>query len=446
MGVFYERFRIDDDMNFDYKTIPSCTTQNLAVSLAGGAPCVGQCAPPRHGSTANDPGVRGDNTAFGEDTQRGYDQTAVFASVDFDIIPHVLTVSGGTRYFDYNEFEVGSQYGTGSGCVDVPNGQCTGGLVNINNAHDKVTYTGFKSRAVLTWTPTRNITAYYLFSQGFRPGGFNRSVSGVAKDGNGNPQLEKPNGYAPDSLTNNEIGLKTQLLDRRLQLNLSAYDMDWDNVQFGFYNPTELGNTTFLTNGPNYNIKGIEAQLVARVTEGLTVQGSTSYNHSTQSSSPCLVDNVSTSPGFGKCITQVEQSGVGLVPFQNPFGALGTVPAFSPEWQANLRARYEFTVYEYKAFAQAGGNYTGSMYNQPATYQSGAGVTIPNTTLLRYLQPAYVTFDASLGANYGRYSVEVYANNLLDSHASTFTSSAQFIKSEVPIRPRIVMLKIGAAF
>jgi len=86
------------------------------------------------------------------------------------------------------------------------------------------------------------------------------------------------------------------------------------------------------------------------------------------------------------------------------------------------------------------------MFNQPATYQSGAGVTIPTTTYLRYLQPDYVTLDGSIGANIRNYTISVYGTNLLDSHASTFTSSAQFIKSEVPLRPRVVMVKIAAKF
>ena len=64
--------------------------------------------------------MRNDNTAFGEDIQRGYNQTAVFASVDFDIIPKVLTVTGGTRWYQYSEFEVGSQYATATGCTNVP--------------------------------------------------------------------------------------------------------------------------------------------------------------------------------------------------------------------------------------------------------------------------------------------------------------------------------------
>ena len=217
--------------------------------------------------------------------------------------------------------------------------------------------------------------------------------------------------------------------------------MDWDNVQFLFFNPTQLGNTTFGVNGPNYNIKGVEAQVVARVTDDFSVQGSATYDHDTQSSSPCLVDNIPTSPGFNSCISEVKGQ-----PFQNPFGALGTTPAFSPSFQANLRARYDHTFGLYSGYGMLGASYTGSMYNQPATYLSGAGVTIPNTTYLRYLQAAYVTEDATLGVKRDHWYAQLFVNNLLDSHASTFTSSAQFIKSEVPIRPRTFGLTIGASF
>ena len=440
VGVYYEDFKIDDVQNFNYKTVPACDTAGLATALAGGATCLAdvRTAP---GSTANDPGVRSDNTAFGEDTQRGYNQTAAFASIDFDIIPNVLTVTGGTRYFNYRESEVGSQYGTNSSCVDVANGDCGSGVVNINAARDKIGYHGFKSRANVTYRITPRTLVYYTFSQGFRPGAFNRSTSAVAKDADGNPQYEKPNGYAPDSLTNNEIGLKTELFDRRLLLNLSAYYMNWDNVQFLFFNPTQLGNTTFGVNGPSYNIKGVEAQIIGRATEQLTFQGSATYDDDTQANSPCLVDNIPTSPGFNSCITEVKGA-----TFQNPFGSIGSTPAFSPKFQGNLRARYDRTFGAYKGYGMLGASYTGSMYNQPATYLSGAGVTVPNTTYLRYLQAAYVTEDATLGVGKDKWFAQLFVNNLLDSHASTFTSSAQFIKSEVPIRPRTFGLKIGASY
>ena len=444
-GAFWEQFKIYDVMNFDYKTIPSCSPGNLDLALAGGPICVANVVP-APGATTIDPSIRGDATAFGEDVTRGYNQEAAFASIDFDIIPNVLTISGGSRYYQYNESEVGSQYGTSTACMNIPNG-CFADDKNIDSHGDHVTYQGFKSRANITWRITPDMMTYFTFSQGFRPGGFNRSEGDVAPGPGGIDQYNKPNGYSPDSLTNYEIGFKGQFLEHRLLLNLSLYDMDWDNVQLLFFNPTELGNTTFGVNGPDYNIKGVELQFVGRVTEGLTIEGSGSYNNSRQTTSPCLVSNIPASPSFGQCITQIDVKGTGLVPFQNPFGALGTTPAFSPTFQGNIRARYEWNVgNDYKAHVSVGGNYVGSMYNQPATYTSGDGVLIPNTTLLRYEQPAYGTIDASIGIAKDKWFVEVYGTNLNNSNASLFTSSAQFIKSEVPLRPRVVMIKVGASF
>jgi iron complex outermembrane receptor protein len=439
-GAYQEQFRITDDMNFNYKSLPDCNAANLATALAGGATCVADVGPAA-GSTASDPSVRGNTTAFGEDVQRGYDQVAFFGSVDFDIIPNVLTITAGTRYFQYSEFEVGSQYGTDTGCADVPNGTCTNDEKNIDSHHDKKVYRGFKNRFNVTWHIDPRTIAYFTYSEGFRPGGFNRTVSGVAKDADGNAQYEKPNGYAPDTLTNYEVGLKTALFQNRLQLNLSAYYMNWDNVQFLFFNPTQLGNTTFAVNGPNYEVKGIEAQVMGRVTDGLTVQGSLSVNDNTQTNSPCLDDNIPGSPSFGQCITEVKGKA-----FTNPFGEIGSIPAFSPRIEGNARARYDGDVGDYRYFVQGDVNYIGTMYNEPATYESGTGVTIPTTTLLRYKQPGYATCDASIGVQFHKYTVSLFGTNLTNSHASTYTNSAQFIKEEVPLRPLVLGIKLGAAF
>ncbi|MDR3512793.1 MAG: TonB-dependent receptor [Caulobacteraceae bacterium] len=447
VGAYQEQYRIYDVMNFDYKTIPSCTPANLAAAQAGGPICIANVMP-APGTTMNDPHVRGDSTGFGEDTQRGYDQYAVFGSVDFDLIPNVLTLTAGTRWYQYNEFEVGSQYSTGTGCMNVANGTCLAGLTDINAEHYKTSYSGFKSRFNLTWHVNDDTLTYFTYSQGFRPGGFNRSNSKkVLDDANGNPQYHYPGSYAPDSLTNYEIGLKTSLLDRRLQLNLSAYYMQWDNVQFFLFDPPFKINTTFGINGPSYDVKGVEAQVAARVTHNLTIQASGSYNDDSQTTSPCLIGNIPGSPSFGKCITEaVPRGGSGPVPFTNPFGDVGSVPAFSPKFEGNIRARYEWTVQDYDAFVQVGGNYVGSMWNQPASYSSGVGVVIPNTVNLRFKQPAYATLDASIGISKDNWHVELYGSNLTNSHASTFTSTAQFIKSEVPLRPAVVGLKVGSSF
>jgi outer membrane receptor protein involved in Fe transport len=83
------------------------------------------------------------------------------------------------------------------------------------------------------------------------------------------------------------------------------------------------------------------------------------------------------------------------------------------------------------------------MWNQPANYVSGAGLSVPTTTYLRYYQPSYITFDAALGIRKGQWNLEIFGENLGNSHASTFTSSAQWIKSEVPLRPMTAGIKIG---
>ena len=87
--------------------------------------------------------------------------------------------------------------------------------------------------------------------------------------------------------------------------------------------------------------------------------------------------------------------------------------------------------------------YVGSMWNQPANYVSGDGLLVPSTTYLRYFMPSYTTFDAAFGISKDRWTAQIYGENLGNSHASTFTSSAQWIKSEVPLRPLVVGVKLG---
>jgi iron complex outermembrane recepter protein len=454
VGAYYESFRIYDDMNFNYKTIPTCTQALLAAQVGGEPVCLGAVEPYPGNTTvspaippafANDPYPRGPMTAFGEDTKRGYDQTAFFGSLDFDIIPKVLTATAGTRWFQYNEFENGSVYTTNTHCENVL--VCDDSLAYLDktypkhdiDAHnDKTTFAGFKSRLGLTWNIDDDLMAYYLFSQGFRPGGFNRyNTNEVLDYTKGNPQWQTPNSYAPDSLTNQEVGFKGQFFDHNLDVNLSAYAMRWSNVQYLFFQPLYTGNITFATNGPSYDVKGMELQVIGRPAEGWTLQGAATYNENVEGSSPCIISNIPTSPTYGKCITQANGS-----PYPNPYGVVGGVAAFSPKWQANIHARYDWMLMDYTAFVSGGLSYTDSMYNQPANFVSGNGVLVPSTTYLRYYMPSYVTFDAQFGVSKDSWSAELFGENLGDSHASTFTSSAQWIKSEVPLRPRVIGLKV----
>jgi outer membrane receptor protein involved in Fe transport len=464
-GGFWEDFKIYDEMNFNYLPIPQCSPANLAVSAAGGPDCV-TAVGPIPGTFANDPSLRvNSNTAFGEDDQRGYRQTAAFGSLDFDILPKVLTATWGIRYFHYDEFERGSEFytETSPGVINVANGVCTAGGgcgfgINLNKQEH-----GTKQRANLTWHITPDMMLYYTYSEGFRPGGFNRtsSVAGgvpslaaeaeyTAGD-KATHQYEKPAGYNSDNLLNHEVGFKSEFLDHRLEVNLSAYRMQWSNVQILLFDPVHLGNTQFVVNGPSYSVTGFELQAVARVTEGLTLQGSSSWNSSSQVNAPCLrsvgvTSNSKTSANptpAGACITQINSE-----PYTNPFGVLGTSPAFSPAIQFNVRARYDFHAGDYKPWVGVGANHVGSMRNEPASYPDGnsAAENPPTSTLDRYTMPGYTTVDASVGVAKDNWTVQFTGNNLTNSDASTFTSSGGFIKSEVPLRPRVLTFGFGYKF
>ena len=462
VGGFWEDFAIHDNMNFNYLNIPQCDAANLAISAAGGPDCV-TAVGPVPGSLASDPSLRtNSNTAFGEDVKRGYRQTAAFASVDFDLIPKVLTLTGGTRFFRYNEFEKGSEYytETSPGVINVPNGACTaaGGCgipINLEKSE-----TGSRSRGNLTWHITPDIMAYYTYSQGFRPGGFNRTdtlPNGTTVQGAEAPYIKgqkstdqylKPVGYDSDTLINNEIGLKTELLDHRVMADLSAYQMKWNNIQMGLYDPVHLGNVIFDVNGPSYEVKGAELQLVARVMEGLTVQGSGVWNSSRQTDAPCLTSTRVSSGNptpLGTCITQINGA-----PYASPFGGLGTSLPYSPSSQFNLRARYEMRFGDYKSFVSAGANHVSAMQNEPASLPDGNTsplcTPIPNSTLCRYTMPGYTTYDASIGVAKDNWSAQITANNLSNSGASTNTNSIMYIKSEVPLRPRVLTLSLGYRF
>ena len=137
---------------------------------------------------------------------------------------------------------------------------------------------------------------------------------------------------------------------------------------------------------------------------------------------------------------------------------LDTSPAFSPPVEFNMRARYDWTVGQYKPFVWAGANHIGSQRSSPASFPSGytaATATptgcldangIPTTTLCGYRMPGYTTYDGAIGVSKDRWTVQGTGSNLGNSHASTYTSSGQFIEGNAPLRPRVLMLMFSMKF
>jgi iron complex outermembrane recepter protein len=434
VGAFWEELQIDDQLNWAYKTLPACT-----ASEAFG--CLTNVAPPP-GATVNNPATRNDNTAFFNDVQRGYRQTAFFTSLDFDLIPKVLTLTAGTRYYRFVNTEKGAVVGS-FGCYEAGPGPCLASATNIDAEDLHTVYKGFKSRANLTWHFLPDALAYYTWSQGFRPGAFNRSSGCYIPDAQGTSLYCSPLSYASDNLTNNELGWKTEFFEHRLQWNGALYQEDWNNVQVAFFDPGVLGNVGFGTNGPNYRIRGAETSFVAVLTEGLTAQGGASWNSSTQTNSPYLIANnpalLATPAGkaeFGQPITSV----------QSPYGPIGGPSANSPPLQFNARLRYQWTMDSYNAFAQLGATHTAHSFTQSSVNPTLSAGSSVSTTLLRFENPPITQYDLSAGVAKGAWTAEFFAENLTDVIKSTYTSTNQFVPAETITRPRLLGLKIGFKF
>ena len=198
-------------------------------------------------------------------------------------------------------------------------------------------------------------------------------------------------------------------------------------------------------------MRGGELQLAVKPIESLTLTGNFSYNDATQTTSPCISSSgktptTATNPTpAGACIAQVRAGDVNVA-VQNPLGSVGSTPAFSPKLQYNLRARYDYNINDYKSFAQVGMSHVDSMDNEPSSFASGNGVLVPTSTWLRYTMPGYNTYDASFGVAKGQWDVLLFAQNLANTHPSTFTTSGQDIEAIVPLRPRVLGVKAGFKF
>ncbi|MBS0580856.1 MAG: TonB-dependent receptor [Proteobacteria bacterium] len=441
-GVFWEDNKLWDQTGWLYKNVPSCT----ADSGAGNTGCFTNIgtAP---GSTVVNPGIQGDHVSFYQDTLRETKQTAAFASLDFDIIPKVLTITGGVRHFKFDNSSVGSVSGSFY-CFQAGNPAtgCLNTNYNLDAQHLKDSESGNKFRGNLTWHVTPDTMLYYTFSQGFRPGGFNQNGGAPHVAGpDGVYQYQIPSAYQSDKLENNEVGWKTEFWGRRLQFNGALYQENWDNVQVAFFDPGLVGNIFYNTNGQNFRIRGLETQIVARVTPELTLQAAGAWNQSEQTNSPALIGNIPGTAQYGKPLSQVCDFGTGAncASIGNPYGPEGSPSANAPPLQYSLRARYDWSIDAYNPFVQVGVQHTGHSYTQAGANPPIANDGSISTGRLRFENPAYTTWDASCGVAKDAWIVTLYGENLSNSNKSVFVSTDQFIVAQTPLRPRVIGATLG---
>lgn len=115
----------------------------------------------------------------------------------------------------------------------------------------------------LNYQPDDNTLVYASVSRGQKSGGF---FSGLATDAR---QLLP---YKPEKLTSYEVGAKLSLMERSLQLNLSGFFYDYQDVQTFKRSTVGAFPVQILGNVDKAEVKGIDADLAWRPFDDLTLQ------------------------------------------------------------------------------------------------------------------------------------------------------------------------------
>jgi len=92
---------------------------------------------------------------------------------------------------------------------------------------------------------------YATFSQGFKSGGFNTRA---ASDG-------QTQSFRPEEVSNYEVGLKSRYLENSVQLNLSAFYMDYQDIQQQAFFVNDDGDlVSSVVNAAEATVKGLEVE------------------------------------------------------------------------------------------------------------------------------------------------------------------------------------------
>ncbi len=241
----------------------------------------------------------------------------------------------------------------------------------------------FDPLVIAAFEATPNLNVYGKYATGYRSGGANdRSATFLA--------------FGPEVVKSYEIGAKMDLLDHRVRLNLAGYLMDRTGTQTDFDNvdttptlPNGLPNPTFglhtenTANAPGTSkIRGIEADVTAKLIDNLTLGASYAYTDISVPATP--------NPNLGGVLYQV-------------------YTVYTPEHAASAYADYVYPVGSNGTSVRLhlDANYASSQYSfQNEPVKADASFVVNGRLALA---------DMPVGSNGNKATFSVWARNLLDT-------------------------------
>ena len=225
----------------------------------------------------------------------------------------------------------------------------------------------------LQYQATDDVLAYFTYSNGYKAGGFNVDLVPTVED-----LL-----FDEETVDSFEVGLKTDLLDGRLRLNVTAFHAEYADYQvFQFRFDPFSGTTALLvSNAASVTTKGLEIEGVARFTDNFELSYGVGLTDATFDDFP----GGAVDPGTGESINV----------------AGNTLPR-APDVTASLTARYLFSAGSIDGSAVLNFTHRGEQYFNPDNRENSR-------------QDAYSLVNASVDLDINEnWSVGIWGRNLTD--------------------------------
>jgi len=198
---------------------------------------------------------------FQQDDPIDADSKAVFAHVNW-FVTNSLSLIGGLRYTDesknYHFVRIGPDGGPAPEEVVALNGEVG------RYSGDHIDY-----RLALQYQWTDNVMTYIQTATGFKGGGVNPRpfIAGQVQP------------FGQEKLTSYEVGAKTEMLDRRLRLNVAAFYSDYTDIQLVANSCPQYGPgpCALPINGGSADVYGVELEGNFEPVDGLLIDASAGW-------------------------------------------------------------------------------------------------------------------------------------------------------------------------
>jgi outer membrane receptor protein involved in Fe transport len=317
-------------------------------------------------------------------------EKAVYGEGTFHITP-AWQVTGGIRYFHYDAFATG-----GTDTPLLPGGQARTPYPlaqfapsRIKSGDTSSSGTVWKANTSYKFSP--DLLVYATYSTGYRTGNVNRVAPCILPLPPGQNVCALPSEliYTPDKTRNAEIGVRASLFDRRLSFTLSAFHVDWKNIQVDTV--TVNGAVGVTVNAGDAVSKGFEFSGQAKITPELVLQGTYSYidAHLTQDAPHIVVSQGVSYDVFAgdRLPGSAKNSGSLGLTYTRQLGGGRSVDA---NWTAT---------------------YVGEIYSRIGLRGNGEKI------------PGYVTHRAAITYHAPHYDISLFGDNIFDKYAVTGVSN-----------------------